>query len=209
MISIGRPQPGGAADRGHLPCRRHAQSRAAFPTGWRALGTGEIRVGHPSGTLSLDADRKRHAGRHGAREAWRGLIARRAACSRAMSFVPAVTRRLTIMERPENPFPSCFMRGGTSRGPYMRRADLPPDEETLSRVTDLDDRGWASAQHRRAWRRQSGGHENGDAVGIRRRLGRDRTISSPRSPSTGHWSITPPPAATSCPASAPPRWSLD
>lgn len=30
--------------------------------------------------------------------------------------------------------PFVFMRGGTSRGPYMRRADLPDDEATLSRV---------------------------------------------------------------------------
>lgn len=30
--------------------------------------------------------------------------------------------------------PYVFMRGGTSRGPYMRRSDLPEDEETLSRV---------------------------------------------------------------------------
>jgi len=30
--------------------------------------------------------------------------------------------------------PYLFMRGGTSRGPYFDRADLPADEETLSRV---------------------------------------------------------------------------
>ena len=30
--------------------------------------------------------------------------------------------------------PFLFMRGGSSRGPYMRRADLPADRETLSRV---------------------------------------------------------------------------
>ena len=30
--------------------------------------------------------------------------------------------------------PFVFMRGGTSRGPYFRRSDLPDDEETLSRV---------------------------------------------------------------------------
>src|SRR6056297_753067 len=34
----------------------------------------------------------------------------------------------------QRPVPFVFMRGGTSRGPYMRRADLPADEETLSRV---------------------------------------------------------------------------
>jgi len=32
------------------------------------------------------------------------------------------------------PIPFVFMRGGTSRGPYMRRDDLPNCEETLSRV---------------------------------------------------------------------------
>lgn len=30
--------------------------------------------------------------------------------------------------------PYLFMRGGTSRGPYIRRADLPEDRETLARV---------------------------------------------------------------------------
>ncbi|MGB6228643.1 MAG: PrpF domain-containing protein, partial [Litorimonas sp.] len=30
--------------------------------------------------------------------------------------------------------PFLFMRGGSSRGPYMRRADLPEDLETLSDV---------------------------------------------------------------------------
>lgn len=30
--------------------------------------------------------------------------------------------------------PYIFMRGGTSRGPYFNRADLPEDEETLSKV---------------------------------------------------------------------------
>ncbi|MEM7295245.1 MAG: PrpF domain-containing protein [Pseudomonadota bacterium] len=30
--------------------------------------------------------------------------------------------------------PFLFMRGGTSRGPYMRRSDLPEDRETLARV---------------------------------------------------------------------------
>ncbi len=30
--------------------------------------------------------------------------------------------------------PFVFMRGGTSRGPYFRRSDLPDDRETLSRV---------------------------------------------------------------------------
>ncbi|MEM8630912.1 MAG: 4-oxalomesaconate tautomerase [Pseudomonadota bacterium] len=30
--------------------------------------------------------------------------------------------------------PFLFMRGGTSRGPYMRRSDLPEDQETLARV---------------------------------------------------------------------------
>lgn len=34
----------------------------------------------------------------------------------------------------QRPVPFVFMRGGTSRGPYMRRADLPEDEETLSSV---------------------------------------------------------------------------
>ncbi|MEO0665079.1 MAG: PrpF domain-containing protein, partial [Pseudomonadota bacterium] len=30
--------------------------------------------------------------------------------------------------------PFYFMRGGTSRGPYMNRADLPEDRETLAKV---------------------------------------------------------------------------
>ena len=30
--------------------------------------------------------------------------------------------------------PFWFMRGGTSRGPYFRRSDLPEDLETLARV---------------------------------------------------------------------------
>ena len=30
--------------------------------------------------------------------------------------------------------PYIFMRGGTSRGPYMNRADLPEDQETLAEV---------------------------------------------------------------------------
>ena len=32
------------------------------------------------------------------------------------------------------PIPFLLMRGGTSRGPYMRRSDLPSDEETLAKV---------------------------------------------------------------------------
>lgn len=36
------------------------------------------------------------------------------------------------MKQTEIPF--LFMRGGTSRGPYMRRSDLPADEDTLSQV---------------------------------------------------------------------------
>ena len=30
--------------------------------------------------------------------------------------------------------PFVFMRGGTLRGPYMNRADLPEDRETLAKV---------------------------------------------------------------------------
>ncbi|MBT8459471.1 MAG: 4-oxalomesaconate tautomerase, partial [Boseongicola sp.] len=30
--------------------------------------------------------------------------------------------------------PFLFMRGGTSRGPYLRRADLPEDLDTLAEV---------------------------------------------------------------------------
>ena len=30
--------------------------------------------------------------------------------------------------------PYLFMRGGTSRGPYLNRADLPKDLETLAEV---------------------------------------------------------------------------
>ena len=33
------------------------------------------------------------------------------------------------MTQTEIPF--VFMRGGTSRGPYINRADLPADQETL------------------------------------------------------------------------------
>jgi 4-oxalomesaconate tautomerase len=34
----------------------------------------------------------------------------------------------------QTPIPFLFLRGGTSRGPYFRRADLPEDRETLSEV---------------------------------------------------------------------------
>ncbi|MEO1725393.1 MAG: PrpF domain-containing protein, partial [Pseudomonadota bacterium] len=34
----------------------------------------------------------------------------------------------------QTPIPFWFLRGGTSRGPYFRRADLPEDRETLARV---------------------------------------------------------------------------
>lgn len=34
----------------------------------------------------------------------------------------------------QTPIPFHFMRGGTSRGPYLNRADLPEDQETLARV---------------------------------------------------------------------------
>ena len=30
--------------------------------------------------------------------------------------------------------PYHFLRGGTSRGPYLRRSDLPQDQQTLSQV---------------------------------------------------------------------------
>jgi len=30
--------------------------------------------------------------------------------------------------------PYVFMRGGSSRGPYFNRADLPEDQETLAQV---------------------------------------------------------------------------
>ena len=36
------------------------------------------------------------------------------------------------MTQTEIPF--LFMRGGTSRGPYLRKEDLPEDRETLARV---------------------------------------------------------------------------
>ena len=34
----------------------------------------------------------------------------------------------------QHPIPFIFMRGGTSRGPYMNRSDLPEDRESLSKV---------------------------------------------------------------------------
>ncbi len=34
----------------------------------------------------------------------------------------------------QTPIPFLFMRGGSSRGPYLRRGDLPEDREALSRV---------------------------------------------------------------------------
>lgn len=34
----------------------------------------------------------------------------------------------------QTPIPYLFMRGGTSRGPYLKRADLPQDLETLAQV---------------------------------------------------------------------------
>ncbi len=35
---------------------------------------------------------------------------------------------------PQTAIPFLFMRGGTSRGPYLRRDDLPQDQETLAKV---------------------------------------------------------------------------
>ncbi len=35
---------------------------------------------------------------------------------------------------PQTPIPFLFMRGGTSRGPYFLRSDLPDDQDTLSEV---------------------------------------------------------------------------
>ena len=32
------------------------------------------------------------------------------------------------------PIPFLFMRGGTSRGPYFRKEDLPSDEGELSKI---------------------------------------------------------------------------
>ena len=34
----------------------------------------------------------------------------------------------------QHAIPYLFMRGGTSRGPYFKRSDLPQDQETLSKV---------------------------------------------------------------------------
>ena len=34
----------------------------------------------------------------------------------------------------QDAIPFLFMRGGTSRGPYFNRADLPEDREALARV---------------------------------------------------------------------------
>ena len=34
----------------------------------------------------------------------------------------------------QTPIPFLFLRGGSSRGPYFRRADLPEDRDALSRV---------------------------------------------------------------------------
>ena len=34
----------------------------------------------------------------------------------------------------QSSIPCLFMRGGTSRGPYMRRSDLPTDQDTLARL---------------------------------------------------------------------------
>ena len=34
----------------------------------------------------------------------------------------------------QTPIPYLFMRGGTSRGPYFNRADLPEDFDDLARV---------------------------------------------------------------------------
>ncbi|MFY9245481.1 MAG: PrpF domain-containing protein, partial [Roseicyclus sp.] len=34
----------------------------------------------------------------------------------------------------QDPIPFLFMRGGTSRGPYLNRADLPEDRDALARV---------------------------------------------------------------------------
>ncbi|MFT6224160.1 MAG: 2-methylaconitate cis-trans-isomerase PrpF, partial [Paracoccaceae bacterium] len=34
----------------------------------------------------------------------------------------------------QTPIPYLFMRGGSSRGPYFNRADLPDDPDTLTEV---------------------------------------------------------------------------
>lgn len=39
-----------------------------------------------------------------------------------------------FMQRSQSAIPFLFMRGGTSRGPYFNRADLPVDRETLTSV---------------------------------------------------------------------------
>ena len=38
------------------------------------------------------------------------------------------------VEMTQTAIPFHFMRGGTSRGPYFNRADLPADQDTLAAV---------------------------------------------------------------------------
>ncbi len=45
-----------------------------------------------------------------------------------------MTLHLKFKSMPQTPVPFLLMRGGTSRGPYLNRADLPADRETLADV---------------------------------------------------------------------------
>ena len=59
----------------------------------------------------------------------RGARARLPARPAAIVVRPALALHMT-----QHPVPYLFLRGGTSRGPYFRRADLPEDRDALSEV---------------------------------------------------------------------------
>ena len=104
--------------------------------------------------------------------------------------------------------PFLMLRGGTSRGPYLHRADLPADRDALARVLvamvgsghplNIDGIGGGNAVTTKV-AMLSPGHG---------RVGPTSTTSSRRSASRTGRSTSTPPAATSSPASArrPSRW---
>ena len=100
--------------------------------------------------------------------------------------------------------PYTFMRGGTSRGPYFLRADLPEDLDTLAQVLisavgsghplNIDGIGGGAAVTTKVAMLSKSDDDWADI-----------DYSSRRFLSKKSWSISNPPAAISCPVSAPLR----
>jgi hypothetical protein len=109
-------------------------------------------------------------------------------------------------DMPQTAIPFLFLRGGTSRGPYFNRADLPEDRETLARVLVAA----VGSGHRL----NIDGIGGGDAVTTKVAM-----LSRSQAPDCdvdyffaqvsvldGLVDYQARPAATSCPVSAPRRW---